>query len=39
MLKKGADGELEYAGAEVVVYETGRGVRSIPIRAGDLTVS
>jgi len=38
VLKKGADGELEYAGAEVVVYETGRGVRSIPIRAGDLTV-
>jgi UDP-2,3-diacylglucosamine pyrophosphatase LpxH len=36
VLKKGAGGEIEFAGAEVVVYETGRGVRSVPIRAADL---
>ena len=37
LLRKGADGRLDYLGAEIVVYETGRGLRSIPIRASDLT--
>jgi predicted phosphodiesterase len=37
LLRKGSDGQLDYAGAEIVVYETGRGLRSIPIRASDLT--
>ena len=36
VLKKGPDGHHEFAGAEVVVYETGHGIRSIPIRANDL---
>jgi predicted phosphodiesterase len=36
LFRKGRDGRLEYPGAEVVVYETGRGVRSIPVGAGDL---
>jgi hypothetical protein len=30
------DGHGEFAGAEVVVYETGRGVRSEPVRTDDL---
>jgi UDP-2,3-diacylglucosamine pyrophosphatase LpxH len=36
VLKKGADGHHAFAGAEIVVYETGSGVRSIPVRASDL---
>lgn len=39
VLKRGPDGGHEYAGAEVVVHETGRGVRSIPIRAENLAPS
>lgn len=39
LLRKGPDGAQEYAGAEVVVYETGRGVRSIPIRESDLAMA
>jgi hypothetical protein len=33
---KAPGGERNYAGAEIVLYETARGVRSIPIRASDL---
>ena len=36
LLRRRADGRHEYAGAEIVLYETGRGVRSIPVRASDL---
>jgi UDP-2,3-diacylglucosamine pyrophosphatase LpxH len=38
VLKERPDGRREYAGAEVVIYETGRGLRSIPIRASDVGV-
>jgi predicted phosphodiesterase len=34
--RRGPDGRLEFPGAEVVVYETGPGLRSIPITPVDL---
>jgi predicted phosphodiesterase len=33
LLAKGPDGRLEHPGAEVVLYETGVGLRSIPVRS------
>jgi predicted phosphodiesterase len=33
LLRQGAGGAPEFPGAEVVVYETGHGLRSIPVRA------
>ena len=36
VLRKGPDGRHEFVGAEVVIYESGSGLSSIPIRAGDL---
>jgi hypothetical protein len=39
LLRKGPDGRPEYAGAEVVLYETGRGMRSVAIGADDVEVA
>jgi UDP-2,3-diacylglucosamine pyrophosphatase LpxH len=39
VLKKGSDGRQEFVGAEIVVYETGRGVHSVPIREESLAAS
>jgi UDP-2,3-diacylglucosamine pyrophosphatase LpxH len=36
LLREGPDGRPGFPGAEVVLYETGRGVRSVPIRAADM---
>ena len=36
LLKDEPDGSTPFVGAEVVLYETGRGVWSEAIRAGDL---
>jgi predicted phosphodiesterase len=36
LLRKGAGGSVEFRGAEVVVYESGRGLRSVSIRSEDL---
>ena len=33
LLRRGPDGRPDYPGAEIVVYETGVGVRSIPVRS------
>ena len=35
LLRKREDGRLEHPGAEVVVYETGVGLRSVPIALPD----
>lgn len=39
LLRKGPDGRPEYAGAEVVLYETGRGMRSIAVGADDVEMA
>jgi hypothetical protein len=36
LLRRDAVGRLSFAGAEVVVWETGQGFRSTPIRAADV---
>jgi UDP-2,3-diacylglucosamine pyrophosphatase LpxH len=36
LLRRGPDGRPDYPGAEIVVYETGVGVRSIPIRSPEV---
>jgi UDP-2,3-diacylglucosamine pyrophosphatase LpxH len=36
LLRKGKDGPPDFVGAEVLIYETGRGIGSISIRSDDL---
>jgi UDP-2,3-diacylglucosamine pyrophosphatase LpxH len=38
LIKRGPDGREEYPGAEVVVYETGRGLRSVAIGPAEVGI-